>query len=185
MRSKRGQRLADDQKAGALELLLTSPLTAADIVQGQLLALRRQFLAPLVAVLALEVMFMLVSRSHNDGPGAFTWLASMLMLLLDVAALIGVAMVTALTAKNPNLASILTIWRVLVIPWIAYAPIAVAASIAANLGASPVPGWTFFFGLWLTLGLAADLLFGLYAWWQLRNRFRKLAEKRFLGKRGP
>src|SRR5258708_6626596 len=40
------QRLAEDQKSGALELLLSSPLTVRDILRCLLLALRRQFLTP-------------------------------------------------------------------------------------------------------------------------------------------
>ena len=41
-----GQQLAEDQRTGAFELLLSVPLAVQDIVRGQLLALRRQFLRP-------------------------------------------------------------------------------------------------------------------------------------------
>jgi hypothetical protein len=34
-------------------------------------------------------------------------------------------------------------------------------------------------GLWFGLGLLADLVFGLPAWWRLRTRFRRLALQRF------
>ena len=47
------------------------------------------------------------------------------------------------------------------------------------LGKDWSPGWVFLPGLWLGLGLAADLVFGLTAWWQLRTRFRELALRRF------
>ena len=41
-----GHQLAEDKRSGAYELLLSTPLTARDIVHGQWLALRRQFLKP-------------------------------------------------------------------------------------------------------------------------------------------
>ena len=47
------------------------------------------------------------------------------------------------------------------------------------LGKEWSPGWEFYLALWVGLGLAADLLFGLMAWWQLRTRFRELALRRF------
>ena len=47
-----GQQLAVDKKSGAFELLLSTPLTVRDMVRGQWLALRRQFLKPLAAVAA-------------------------------------------------------------------------------------------------------------------------------------
>ena len=49
-----GQQLAEDQRTGAFELLLSTPLTVQDILRGQLLALRRQFLRPLLVVLGVE-----------------------------------------------------------------------------------------------------------------------------------
>jgi hypothetical protein len=144
--------------------------------------LRRQFLFPSLVVVATQVGFMFLYRPRNDDPGVGTWLAGIGMLAADVAALIGVSMATALTAKNPNLSSILTIWRVLVIPWLVLTPIAVAASITANVAGIAQPQWGFYLGLWIAVGLAADLGFGLAAWWRLSNRFRQLAQKRFLAR---
>ena len=44
------QRLAEEQKTGSLELLLSTPLDEHEIVRGQLLALKRQFLKPLAVM---------------------------------------------------------------------------------------------------------------------------------------
>ena len=61
-----GQRLAEDQKSGALELLLSSPLKVEDILRGQMLALRRQFLWPLLVVIVVELclMWQEIGRAH-------------------------------------------------------------------------------------------------------------------------
>ena len=58
-----GQRLAEDQKIGALELLLTTPLSVRDILRGQLLSLGRQFLGPLLVVLAVELFLVIAVSS--------------------------------------------------------------------------------------------------------------------------
>ena len=48
-----GRQLAEDRRTGAFELLLSVPLTVQEIVRGQLLALRRQFLWPVLTVLGM------------------------------------------------------------------------------------------------------------------------------------
>jgi ABC-type transport system involved in multi-copper enzyme maturation permease subunit len=64
-----GHQLAADKKSGAFELLLSTPLTAAEMVRGQWLALRRQFLKPLVAAVILELALMVsVRHFHTQEP---------------------------------------------------------------------------------------------------------------------
>ena len=174
-----GQRLAEEQKMGTLELLLSTPLNDREILRGQFLALKRQFLKPLAVVVASEILLM-VAVWHYAAPSAVqqvhTGLAGLFLLALDVAALSGVALFSALTAKNPNLASVNTILRILLLPWVLFAAIASVASLWSAGGMQPT--WRFYLGLWFWLGVSADLIFGLPAWWQLRTRFRDLALRR-------
>jgi ABC-type transport system involved in multi-copper enzyme maturation permease subunit len=98
--------LAENRKAGALELLLSTPLQIEEILHGQWLGLRRQFLGPVLGVLAVECLFMLaiVKEAIPDDDRLFwfaLWTAGMLMLLADLAALYWVGMWQGLTAKNP------------------------------------------------------------------------------------
>jgi len=177
-----GQQLADDQSSGAFELLLSTPLTVRDILRGQRLALRRQFLGPLLAVLGVELCLMLaVRRSRADWQFQGVWLAGMFMLVVDLATLSWVAMGRALVARSHNFATIGTLARVLVLPWALFGAVAGVGNVwcGLSLGKEWDPGWQFFLYLWLGLGLAADLVFGLTAWWQLRTRFRELALRRF------
>jgi hypothetical protein len=87
----------------------------------------------------------------------------------------------ALVARTHNLATISTLARVLVLPWLLFGAVVGVGNVwyGLALGKEWAPGWQFHLTLWLGLGLAADLVFGLTAWWQLRTRFRKLALRRF------
>ena len=172
------QRLAEDQKNGALELLLSTPLTVRDIVQGQLLSLRRQFLGPLLAVVAIELPLIWGASYHafpNGQAVLVPGIGGIMMLLADIAALIGVAILTALRARSPNHASVSTISRVLILPSVLWGALALLSRIWILSFGGDEPGWKFYFALWFILGVAADLAFGLPAWWQLRTRFRQLA----------
>jgi hypothetical protein len=176
-----GQRLADDQKLGALELLLSTPLTVRDILLGQFLALRRQFLGPLifVFVVQLTLTFALASAAplYSSRTRAFGY-ASLLLLAADLVALFWVAIASALTAKNPNQASINTILRILILPWVAWLTIVTITNVWLMLHGSNEPSAEFYLYLWFWLGLIADAAFGLPAWWLVRTRFRQLALQR-------
>ena len=177
-----GQQLAEDRRTGAFELLLSVPLTVQDIVRGQLRALRRQFLWPLVAVLGVGLLFTVAAyRRASDWQGQATCLAGMFMLVVDLVALSWVGMWRALVARSHNLATISTLARVLVLPWAVFGAVVGAGNVwfGLALGKDWSPGWQFYLKLWVGLGLAADLVFGLTAWWQLRTRFRELALRRF------
>jgi len=177
-----GQQLAEAQGTGAFELLLSSPLTVHDILRGQLLALRRQFLRPLLVVLGCELLLTLaVHQRSPDWQTLAIWLAGMCMLVADLVALSWVGMWRALVAKNHNLATIGTLLRVLVLPWALFGAVVGAGNVwfGLALGKEWSPGWQFHLALWLGLGLTADLVFGLTAWSQLRTRFRELALRRF------
>ncbi|MGH7972682.1 MAG: ABC transporter permease, partial [Limisphaerales bacterium] len=118
-------RLAEGRKAGTLELLLSTPLEVRDILRGQLLALARQFLGPLVLVLVVETLFMLATLSEptmTDRASSISlWLSGMFMLVADLAALYWVGMWQGLTARNVGRATTGSLLRILVLPWIAFA----------------------------------------------------------------
>jgi ABC-type transport system involved in multi-copper enzyme maturation permease subunit len=174
-----GQRLAEDQKMGALELLLSTPLSVRDILRGQWLALRRQFLRPLLVVIAAELLLILAVPSQSDLTVLSFGMAGILLLVIDLVALTWVAMATALTARSPNHASVSTIFRVLILPWVVCGAVGVMVNLWFATRGAPAPEWKFYLGLWFWSGIVADLAFGLPAWWQLRTRFRHLAQQRF------
>jgi ABC-type transport system involved in multi-copper enzyme maturation permease subunit len=180
-----GRQLAEDQKAGALELLLVTPLTVRDILRGQFLALRRQFLMPLLSTIVVELILMTTVLRHmgNREFEFHVWLAGIIMLAADVLTLPVVAMRVALTAKNPTRATLGTVWRVLGLPWFF-----LAAGVGVNIIwielLSPFfrgfdyPARSVYLGLWFWGGIGVDAFFGLWAWRQLNGRFRELATGR-------
>lgn len=178
-----GQRLAEDQKIGALELLLTTPLTVRDIVRGQLLALRRQFLRPVLAVVVIELILMALSFQHSSQTEVVTtFVAAILMLAADMTALSWVAMANALSAKSLNHAIIKTISRVLILPWVGFGVVAMLANLWSALFSKTgwVPGWKFYLGWWFGLGIFIDLIYGLTARWRLQHRFRQFAMRHYV-----
>ncbi len=173
-----GQRLAEDRKIGALELLLCTNLRVADLIHGQWLALRRQFLRPLLVVTALELVFMLfLWNQFHAAQTLEVWLTGIFMLLADALALGWVGMSAALIARSHNNATLVTMLRVLILPWLACALAALAAWLGAALfsGTDWTPDWPFVLTSWAGFGLAADLLFGLQARRNLQNNLRPLA----------
>jgi ABC-type transport system involved in multi-copper enzyme maturation permease subunit len=177
-----GQQLAEDKKSGAFELLLTVPLTVRDILHGQLLALRRQFLAPLLAVLAVELVLMRLMYARSfDRHVLMMWLVGIFVLLADIAALSSVAMFSALTTKSHNHATFRTLLRVLFLPWLCMGLVMAAGNLwyVLGLGKEWSLHWPAYVGLWFAFSLAVDLAFGLTALFQLHNRFRQLALQAF------
>jgi ABC-type transport system involved in multi-copper enzyme maturation permease subunit len=181
-----GRRLAEDRKQGALELLLSTPLTVQDILHGQWLALKRQFLGPVLVTLLVFFLFMLAASSdamllENSEDRALwilLWAAGMVMLLADLAALYWVGMWKALTAKNPARATAANFGRILVLPWVA---LALAGLVAALLwpNAANEPVQKLFLGAWFVVGVAVDLGFGVWARHKLLTEFRLAATRRY------
>jgi hypothetical protein len=187
-----GQRLGEDRRSGAFELLLATPLTVGEMLRGQILALRRQFLKPLLAVTALELLLALALALHwkaygrdffwNADSGDFLFcMGGVLMLWADFTALAWVAMAAALTCRTQTQATLQAVARILVLPSV------LCASVLAALHAGYLmdltrwqPGKGFNLSLWFGLGVAADLFFGLRAWHLLQNHFRQLAAQSFL-----
>jgi ABC-type Na+ efflux pump permease subunit len=181
-----GRQLAEDRRQGSLELLLSTPLTVEDILHGQLLALRRQFLGPVTAVLVIGGLLMIAGAydaGSLQGPAdqrlwGLAWGAGMIMLVADLAALYWVGMWQGLTAKNPTRAAAGSLVRILVLPWIALALwvllLALVWPSAEGEAVSKV-----ILGAWFAVGLAVDIGFGASARQHLLSEFREAATRRY------
>jgi ABC-type transport system involved in multi-copper enzyme maturation permease subunit len=181
-----GKQLAEDRRQGALELLLSTPLTVQDILRGQRLALERQFLGPVVAVLTVFFLFLTASSSdamsqQNPEDRALWmlfWAALMVMLVADLAGLYWVGMWEGLAAKNPTRATATSVGRILVLPWVVLGAVGLVASLVWP-SAEDKPVLKLLLGLWFGLGLAADLGFGAWARHKLLAEFRLAATQRY------
>lgn len=160
-------RLAEDRRSGALELLLSTPLTVRDILRGQWLALYRQFGIPLGAVLALE--FLVLRKSFT--PEIVT--VNLFLMVADMAALGWVAMWLGLTARNTSRAILGSVVRILILPWAIF----YVGGMAFDLLSRAWRGRPFELGdrwtllAWLVIGLSVNLCFAIF--WARRNLFRE------------
>lgn len=178
-----GQQLGEDQRMGTLELMLPTPLTAPDILRGQWLALRRQFLRPLLVVVVAELILLhvTVGMEFSDRQLIESIVAGGILLFADSWALGWVAMRQALTARTPTRAILGTVTRILLVPWILFGLVRLMHGAGELLWPDEVrePGWRFNLGWWFWLGIGTDLFFGLTARHQLLQDFRRFAMHRF------
>jgi hypothetical protein len=101
----------------------------------------------------------------------------------DLVALFYVGMWQALVSRNPSRAASASVARILVLPWVAYALMALAVSLGVVMRVSE-PGENFFLGLWFCLGLAVDIGFGGWARHKLLTEFRSAAAQRYTSRPG-
>ncbi len=181
--SEAGRHLGEQRKQGTLEFVLSTPLDIHEILRGQWLGLRRQFLGPLLAVVAIELIFLAASLQREsfsqNAINPVLWIAAILMLVGDVVALCWTAMWGALTVKTPNCITSVTATRLLFAPWVLFSVVLIVANLL-TMPASPELTWKFYVGLWFGIGLIVDLAFGIGAWWELRTKFRQLALQPFV-----
>jgi hypothetical protein len=170
--------LAEDRQSGAFELLLSTPLTVEDFVRGQCLALKRQFLIPVLIGAVVAFTFMLVAISHSalgHGQVVLVWVGAMLMFAADVVALFWTGMYGALISRSPNQAAIITISRIVIAPGVLLTAIVVLGNVYAYLSSRPGPEFGFYLAWWFGLGLTADLIYGVTSRRRFLARFRHLA----------
>jgi hypothetical protein len=188
--SEAGHRLGQDRKLGSLELILSTPLAVRDIIRGQLLALRRQFITPVIAVMLVEFIFLLASLgtvgSAGGGDGSqlvATWAAGTVTLVADLIALSIVAMWVGLSTRNPNRATGITLTRVLALPLVLSLSIVIGLGILSAVSRFSFDagwtGWKFGLAVWFLPGFLVDLYFGTSAWRHLHRDFREVAARRF------
>ncbi len=183
-----GRQLVEDRQQGALELLLSTPLSVPDILRGQSLALRRQFLGPALVALAVFLMCLMGSlRDTSDAEvsAAYIWLyvGAMVMLVADLAALFWVGVWHGLTMRDQNRAASASVARILILPWVGLALVMLVLSLA-SMPLEQDLGWKLFLFTWLGFGLAADIGFGTWARRKLLTEFRRAAAQRYEPSRG-
>ena len=115
---------AEDRRSGALELLLTTPLGAAQIVRGQRHALWRQFAAPVAAVLFADLLFLYKALGHetdhdNREAFIFCYLNMGAFLVGDMDAISWLSMRLGLSGRKPVRIIMLSFWWAVLLPALA------------------------------------------------------------------
>ncbi len=183
--SEAGRQFGQDRKMGSLELILSTPITVREIVRGQMLALYRQFLGPLITALVIEGIFLAATlranqRDTENLPASLAvGVGIMATLVMDLLALSAVSMWVSLTAKNPNRTTSISVTRVLVLPMVIGLAIFIGLMLLEAARSSFEPGWKTFLLIWLGPKILADAVFGLRAWQRLHTEFREVAAQRY------
>lgn len=164
----------DARQSGALELLMCTPLTVKEIVEGHFAALFRLFFGPVVALLAAEIVLVFVyitTRAYSMDPVnalLITGLAavSIAVFILDLHAVARYGMWMGLKSRRAGIAITKTVLFVMILPYMAV-PLC----------------WFFFF--WPIGVIVKNLIFINYAQDQLARQFRKVATDRMAGAEHP
>ncbi|MCI0536223.1 MAG: hypothetical protein L0Z50_13435 [Verrucomicrobiales bacterium] len=176
-------RLVEDRRAGALELLLSSPLKVREIAEGQWLALRRQFFWLVVALLGVDCAFMLAGPAGLSDRlrGIFAmFLAGMLVLILDLATLRWVGMWLAISQSNLNRVLLGTMWRVLLLPWVICLLLFSSVAFFQFVLAKPISlSLIQMVAVWTLVSVLIDLTLWFTARQRFLRDFRILATPRF------
>jgi ABC-type transport system involved in cytochrome c biogenesis permease component len=170
-------RLVEDRRSGALELLLSTPLDAKEIILGQHLALRRQFGGPFLLLMVLESLcfFFGISGRETNWSRKLFLPSAMILFVADYFTLRWVAMWIGLNAKNINRAVLKTALLVLSMPWIIYLLLAnlVPFIYLSRFSASTHQILTVLG--WIGIALFTNLILFVWAKSNLLTRFRLLA----------
>jgi len=138
-------------------------------LEGQTLALRRQFAGPALFVLTVNFIFLLVWR--DERVWAVMILAGMAVLVIDLVAIAWTGMWQGFCARHGSRATFGAIWRILLLPWAMYFFAFLAIEIPRGGPNVEEEGWV---AIWFFLSL------GFSAWFGIESRQRLLREMRVL-----
>ena len=184
--SEAGTLFGENKRSGAMELWLSTRMGIEDLIQGQLLALRRIFLPPALAVIGFTVLLATLSFTFFPEqptsliPKVLTLLAGIFMLIADLATLSWVGMWLGLIAKNAKTVPGSVCLRVLVIPWVLlglvttiWAWVDWKTSLSFNLSFGQKVG------LWFMAGILVDIILLRWSRRSLYRDFRNVVMQRF------
>jgi hypothetical protein len=168
--------IEEQRRSGGLEFLLTcTPLKVEEIIAGQWAALSRLFLAPMVAVLLADLIYLALAQQelnpHRESTDFAAFIiGAMIMLVLDYFTLGSVGMWKGMIhRKSRGRAAGAAIAQVLILPWIILFFI---VSLLANNG---VHGFGDLVAIWFMVGLGTDGFSAMWAEKRLREEFRARA----------
>ena len=175
-----GRQLYDDRRNSGLELTLSTPLQVKEILEGQFLALVRQFGWALGGIILFDIAGMIVGARRQtygaETEAVLGWVAIMIILLVDAATIAAVGMWLGLTSKRSSRAVAQTIGFVLFLPWLIMIGLLTYMAIVRF---SNLDSLNFFIGSYFVVSIVTDLALFLWASNNLTRRFREVAVQRF------
>lgn len=179
-----GRRMIEDRKIGAMELLLSTPLSVQEILRGQRLALQRQFLLPVLVMLGGDFLMIYAGLNDSSVRGdpdfwVWLWLAGIFVFIADVITLYWLGMWTGLAMRSPKHAFGTAIVPVLALPWIGMGIVMTIIELMPYEFRRPFHWDGFPLLLWFAFSVLVDLGLGLFARHKLLKDFRVVAAQRY------
>ncbi|MBC8001728.1 MAG: ABC transporter permease subunit [Opitutaceae bacterium] len=175
------RQLAEDRRNGALELLLSTPLSVDEILNGQKLALRRQFGWPVVVVLVVDAILFVAGlsglSSGDQISWALVWAVGMVVFVVDLWSLGWLAMWFGLTSRRVNQASSSAVFVVMVLPWLLFGLLITFLSWFLWLGGISFSGKLATF-TWFGISVGIAIVAVGWAKGRLRTRLRAVATEK-------
>lgn len=167
-------RFAEDRQNGALELILTSPVTERSIIQGWLTGLKQRFMGPVVALVAVDLILFVTGMTSMGGTIQLdvAFLATIGLFIADSYTLCWVGFWFGLSSPTPTRAFYATIGFVLVLPWVAFLGIVGGLGILQS-GGGFRPSIGSLTVVWFGIGYLNDLFFCSWAIGRLDAGFRE------------
>ena len=174
-------RFTADRRCGALEMLLSTPLTVGDMLGGQFRSMLKRFFKPILCVLALDAALFMTGFGSSGTPpaaGSLLLIQSVVVVtfLIDLAAVATFGMWQGLKTRRSGRAALWTAARVMGLPTAVFSLIAFVTLPSTRMD-SPTP----LVALWFFLSVVNAALCIAGALKGLREDFRELAAQHATG----
>lgn len=175
--------LAEERADGTLEMVLSTPISVREIIQGQWKALRKCYLAAVIFSVCFGLALLFVTNLVPAAKGLYkipnatpVLIAAMLMLLADCITMGWVGMWYGLKLGNAKKAARSASSVVITFPMLVFAICCFA--VAMWSGPQWIPGRSLYvpIGLWLFIGLMFDFILITFSRALLRRDFRKIVQ---------
>ncbi len=175
--------LQEHRRSGALELVLSTPVTPESMVRGNLMGLRHLFLPPLVTVLAAAGLLLAASlgqeQSWSDRTEIpLTFAVGLVVLVLDLVTLAWSGMWRGLNSNRYVRAYGTTVGMVLLLPWVLFVISLIAMAVVGDylrMNGGGETSYLTLLGWWAAISVTVDLWQWTEARRGLTRRFRELA----------
>jgi hypothetical protein len=178
--SEAGKQIAEDKRTGALELLISTPLNTRQILDGQFLALLRQFGWAVLIILGIDFLMMLKgARAGLRSTGAewiMIFMAIIIIFVADLFVIATVGMWLGLTSRRSTRATAKTIFYILLLPWLIFCGFLTLVGLSSSARAASPGG---LIGAWFVIAALVDVFCFAWASGNLTEKFREIVTQRF------
>jgi len=136
MASEATWRWFEDRRSGALELLLTTPLSVREILGGQMRALLSLFAFPVISLLVVETLALMVGAgpSESQRGTALMLAAAIIVFVWDLHTLSWLGTWLGLVRAKPMRAFFAALFRILILPWLIFLAFMLVAPSLGEVG---------------------------------------------------